>query len=184
MKLNVMIASLASKAVAHGPNVRLGRPIHYANLVTHNALLRRGLIAEADDDFHTTTITDAGREALKAVKGERWGTSKVVLTKLQAFIVEHIRAGRSESWVTARLTGDSSTYHSHKVALRRKGVITMGRRGVAGSVRVLVAYGDYDVDQSSKDVPVLEKPFPTKYQKKKAAREYWRSLERQYAPCY
>jgi hypothetical protein len=45
--------------------IRCGRPSHYENLRTHNALLRRGLIAEADDDFHTTTLTETGDAVIR-----------------------------------------------------------------------------------------------------------------------
>lgn len=42
--------------------ITLGRPTHHQNRMTHNALLKRGLIVEANDDFHTITMTDAGRK--------------------------------------------------------------------------------------------------------------------------
>lgn len=42
--------------------VKLGRPMHRGNLVTHQALLRRGLIEEANDQFHTITLTQTGLE--------------------------------------------------------------------------------------------------------------------------
>lgn len=52
------------KQIYSGPNVSCGRPTHYGNLVTHNALLRRGLIQEADDKFHTTTLTPEGEKVV------------------------------------------------------------------------------------------------------------------------
>ena len=47
-----------------GWNSRCGRPYHHGNLLTHNALLRRKLIKEAQDDFHTTTLTKKGLKAV------------------------------------------------------------------------------------------------------------------------
>ena len=45
------------------PNTSFGRPYHHLNIVTHDALLRRGLIQEATDKHRTTTLTDEGRKA-------------------------------------------------------------------------------------------------------------------------
>jgi hypothetical protein len=47
-----------------GPGIKCGRTSHHANLVTHNALIRRELIEEAGDEFHTTTLTAKGEAAL------------------------------------------------------------------------------------------------------------------------
>lgn len=70
MKLTTaMKESLLFVSQVNGPNAKCGRPSHYANLVTHNALIRRGLIVEANDAFHTTTLTAAGEAAVRAIKG-------------------------------------------------------------------------------------------------------------------
>lgn len=47
-----------------------GKPTRYENLRTHNALLKRALIQEADDDFHTTTLTDEGIKVLSRHRDE------------------------------------------------------------------------------------------------------------------
>ena len=54
------------------PPATVGRPMHHENLITHNALLRRGLIEEANDDFHTTTLTPAGRLEIEKLKAAGW----------------------------------------------------------------------------------------------------------------
>jgi len=54
------------KLIEDGKTAQCGRPTYHGNLVTHNALIRRGLTEEADDTFHTTTLTEKGRaEAIK-----------------------------------------------------------------------------------------------------------------------
>ena len=56
--------------------VRLGRPTHHGNLVTHQALLRRGLIQEDDDQFHTTTLTPAGEEKARQLSKSYLGATE------------------------------------------------------------------------------------------------------------
>jgi hypothetical protein len=68
MKLSpAMKESLLFIKQCTGPGIKCGRPSHHANMVTHNALIRRGLIAEANDDFHTTTLTAMGEVAVRAL---------------------------------------------------------------------------------------------------------------------
>ncbi len=59
--LNLLLSSVTGEILC-------GRPYEYHNLVTHIALLQRGLIHEEDNAFHTTTLTDAGREAVKRIR--------------------------------------------------------------------------------------------------------------------
>lgn len=79
----------------------------------------------------------------------------IVLTKIQAWVVEAIRQGYSERQITAISECRSDTYHTHKHALRRKGAISKGTKGVAGSVKVLIAGenqpGGYMIDPKSVD---------------------------------
>ena len=49
------------------PNVTLGRLYFGENVVTHEALLRRGLIHEANDEFRTTTLTEKGRKVAQTL---------------------------------------------------------------------------------------------------------------------
>jgi len=65
MKLSKSMQGSLLFIAAVKPPCRCGRPGHYANLVVHNALIRRGLIHEASDDFHTTTLTAAGEVEVK-----------------------------------------------------------------------------------------------------------------------
>lgn len=51
-----------------GPNTSCGRPTHYLNLLTHNALIRRGLIEEANDSFHTITLTVDGEYVVSSLE--------------------------------------------------------------------------------------------------------------------
>ncbi len=51
-----------------GSKVSCCRPREYANLMTHKALIRRGLTQEVDNYYHTTTLTNAGREAVKRIR--------------------------------------------------------------------------------------------------------------------
>lgn len=59
-----MIESLQFIKQFTGPRIKCGRPGHYGNLRVHNALLKRGLIREARDKFHTTTLTERGERVL------------------------------------------------------------------------------------------------------------------------
>lgn len=73
MKLSpAMRSMLLLQLKFDGPSrkVALGRPMHRDNLVTHEALLRRGLIQEAGDEFGTTTLTEKGREMARRLSGE------------------------------------------------------------------------------------------------------------------
>jgi hypothetical protein len=69
MRENLLYMFKFGESTNGSTTVRLGRPIHHGNQVTHDALLRRGLIQEANDEFRTTTLTDEGRRVARQLAG-------------------------------------------------------------------------------------------------------------------